>query len=281
MRIHAIQTGTVRVKERQRHGVGRGPTRVVRTMASREWTEPLPILAWLIEHPEGLIVVDTGETARALEPGWMPRWHPYFRLAVRLQVEPDQEIGPQLERLGFSASDVRQVVLTHLHTDHVGGLHHFPRSEVLLDRAEADFALGRLGKLRGYLPHRLPEWFEPTRVDFEPEPFGPFARSRPLTDAGDVVLLPTPGHTPGHMSVAVRTAGGPVVLLAGDTSYTQALMIDGVADGVTGDVAGAQGTLARIRELAAAEPTVYLPSHDPDGPRRLDAMETVEASASS
>ncbi len=69
MRIHAIQIGTVAVKTRQRAGVGHGLRRRIFTLTDAAWTEPLPIYAWLIEHPEGLIVVDTGETARATEPG--------------------------------------------------------------------------------------------------------------------------------------------------------------------------------------------------------------------
>ena len=151
MRIHAIQTGTVAVKERQVRGRGRGPLRAVGTMLDRSWTPPLPILAWLIEHDEGPIVVDTGETARASQPGYFPAWHPYFRLAVREWVTPEQEIGPQLERLGFRARDVRRVVLTHLHTDHAGGLGHFPASDILVGRDELAFAAGALGRVRGYL----------------------------------------------------------------------------------------------------------------------------------
>ena len=46
----------------------------MRTLADKRWTAPLPILAWAIEHPEGLIVVDAGETARATEPGYFPVW---------------------------------------------------------------------------------------------------------------------------------------------------------------------------------------------------------------
>jgi glyoxylase-like metal-dependent hydrolase (beta-lactamase superfamily II) len=272
VRIHAIQTGTVAVKERQRHGRGRGPTRLVITMLDRDWTEPLPIHAWLIEHDEGLILVDTGETARTTERGYFPRWHPYFRLGVREWVRPEQEIGPQLERLGFSPRDVRRVVVTHLHTDHAGGLHHLPASEILVNRTELDLASGAMGRLRGYLPHRWPHWFRPTPVDFDDEPFGAFASSRRLTEAGDVTLLPTPGHTAGHMSVAVRTDDR-LVLLAGDASYTQSLMLDGLADGVTNDEATARDTLRRIRRLTEAEPTVYLPSHDPDSARRLRTLE--------
>jgi glyoxylase-like metal-dependent hydrolase (beta-lactamase superfamily II) len=272
MRIHALQTGTVAIKERQRAGKGRGPARLVVTLADRRFTPPLPILAWLVEHPEGLIVVDTGETARALEPGYFPRWNLYFRLGVREQVRPEEEIGPRIEALGFSPGDVRHVVLTHLHTDHAGGLHHFPSSQIHVSRTELGLATGRLGKVYGYLPHRWPQWLAPRPVDFDAGAFGPFATSHALADG--VTLLPTPGHTPGHLSVAVRTDDR-IVLLAGDTSYTQALMLAGAADGVTTDVAADRATLGRIQALARTEPTVYLPTHDPDSARRLAALEVA------
>src|SRR3954465_15837039 len=132
MRIHPIQTGTVTVRERQRRGQGHGQARVLRTLFDSRWTEPLPVLAWLVEHPEGLIVVDTGETAAAGRPGHFPRWHPYYRRCVRFQIGPEDEIGPAVEKLGFSPADVRWVVVTHMHTDHAGGLFHFPRSEVVV-----------------------------------------------------------------------------------------------------------------------------------------------------
>ncbi len=80
MRIHALQTGTVAIKQRQRQGVGLGTRRRLNTLFDSAWTEPLPIYVWVIEHPEGIIVVDTGETARAAEPGYFPWWHPYYRL---------------------------------------------------------------------------------------------------------------------------------------------------------------------------------------------------------
>src|SRR5712691_2578309 len=76
MRIHAIQTGTVAIKTRQLSGRGPGALRPIITLLDTTWTEPLPIYTWVIEHPEGLIVVDTGETARVAEPGYLPWWHP-------------------------------------------------------------------------------------------------------------------------------------------------------------------------------------------------------------
>lgn len=281
MKIHALQTGTVQVHERQRAGSGRGLLRFANTLLDRSWTEPLPIWVWVIEHPEGILVVDTGETARTSDPGYFPRWHPYFRMGVREHVTPDQEVGPRLRALGIRPADVRWVVMTHMHTDHAGGLSHFPKSEVLVTEVEYRDACGFAGKVRGYLPHRWPEWLAPTLVRFRPEPFGPFPESIRLTEAGDVTLIPTPGHTRGHMSVVVPL-GERLLLLAGDTSYTEANMKTGKVDGVS-SVGGGEGaaarTLARIRELGLGAELIYLPSHDPGSGRRLEAAVAAAAAA--
>jgi glyoxylase-like metal-dependent hydrolase (beta-lactamase superfamily II) len=270
--IHAIQTAAVRIRANQVRGQGHGALRLLRTYTGLAWSNWLPIYAWVIEHPEGLIVVDTGETVRVADPGYFPRWHPYFRRGLQERVRPDEEIGPQLENLGLDPHHVRWVVLTHLHTDHAGGLHHFPQSDILLDRREYAAAAGLRGRLRGYLPNRLPTWLRPTFIDFLPVPFGPFQRSLPVTAAGDVVIVPTPGHTVGHVSVVVRT-GEMTYFLAGDTSYTQALMLEGQVDGVAPDETAARDTLYRIRTLARREPLVYLPAHDPASADRLSRQQ--------
>ena len=162
MKIHAIQTGTVAITRKWREGVGHGQLRLVHTLLDREWTEPLPIYAFAIEHPEGVIVVDTGEDARASQRSYFARWHPGVR-AFREWVEPDQEIGPQLERLGIRPGDVRRVVMTHLHTDHAGGLGHFPANEILVTRSELEFASSLGGRVRGYVANgHWRAWFNPT-----------------------------------------------------------------------------------------------------------------------
>lgn len=62
MKIYPIRTGSVWVKKAQRQGVGSGVARRARMFLDTEWSEELPILAWLIDHPEGPFVVDTGDT---------------------------------------------------------------------------------------------------------------------------------------------------------------------------------------------------------------------------
>jgi N-acyl homoserine lactone hydrolase len=274
VKIHAIQTGTVAIKELQRNGQGHSRRSFARIFADRDWTEPLPILAWLIEHPEGLIVIDTGETARTGERGYFTPWQPYFRLGVREWVQPAEEIGPQLRALGFSPADVRWVVLTHFHTDHAGGLANFPDSEIVATNGDYQLARGLLGKARGFLPQHWPDWFAPTLIEPGDTRFGPFAASTTLTAAGDVHLLPTPGHTPGHLSVALED-GDDVFFFAADASYTERLMLDGVVDGVSPDPALARETLGRIQELVTRRPTVYLPTHDPESVARLTERRVV------
>ncbi|MGI9098485.1 MAG: MBL fold metallo-hydrolase [Solirubrobacteraceae bacterium] len=175
MKIHAIQTGTVAIKTRQVEGVGHGSRRRLNMFLDRDWTDPLPIYAFAIEHPEGVIVVDTGETARACEASYFPSWHPYFRYGVREWVAPEEEIGPRLQRLGIAPGDVRWV------------------------------------------------------------------------KAGDVTIVPMPGHTPGQIAVLVED-GDHVVLLAGDSSYTEELMLRGIVDGPSSDDATAPGDPDDARE---------------------------------
>lgn len=267
MRIHAIQTGTVAIKTKQVNGQGSGALRLLNTMLDHTWTEPLPIYAWVIEHPEGLIVIDTGETARATKPGYFPWWHPYYK-SVREWVRPEEEIGPQLRALGFPPDDVRWVLLTHFHTDHAGGLYHFPKSQILVSQDEYQAARGLQGQLKGYLPQHWPRWFAPTLLDFAPRPFESFTRSYPLTKAGDVHLVATPGHSVGHYSVVVQEDEH-ALFFAGDTSYTERLMLEQSIDGVTSNIAVYQETSHQILTFLQSTPTVYLPSHDPDALARL------------
>jgi N-acyl homoserine lactone hydrolase len=273
MRIHAIETGRVRIKQAQIEGRGHGTWRQLQPILSSEWADWSPVYASAIEHPEGVIVVDTGAAAHLKS---LPRWHPYFRFAVRFDIEPEQEVGPQLRGLGIGARDVKTVVLTHMHIDHDGGLAHFPHSRILASAGEIARASGIAGAMLGYLPKRWPKWFAPEPLAWQPTACGPFASSARISAAGDVIAVPTPGHTPNHLSVVVRD-GDHEIMLAGDASYLESTMLSGTVDGVSPDETVAAATLARIREFCSQRPTVYLPAHDPHAAQRLRQSRTVGA----
>ena len=267
MKIHAIQTGLVRIKGAQVEGRGHNRmTRQLAIFADRNWTDWLPTYAWAIEHREGVIVVDTGQGAHLLETG--KSYHPYARWEVAFRIDPEEEIGPQLRALGIGPRDVKRVILSHLHMDHDGGLAHFPNSEILVAAGEIRTASGWAGRIRGYLPQRWPSWFDPAPFELAAEPFGPFARSRKLTDAGDIVAVATPGHTADHVSILVQDEDI-TFFLAGDASYNESLMLAGKVDGVSPDERTSSSTLNAIKSFALAHPTIYLPTHDPQSAIRL------------
>ena len=272
--IYAVQTGTVDIKTAHRI---RKPGGLIRVFTDSRWTEWLPIYTWVIDHLEGIIVVDTGETSKSSDPAYYPYWHPYYRYSLRMNVRPEDEIGPQLRGMGITHEDIKTLVLTHFHTDHAGGLYHFPGTEILASGSDHRLASGFGGRLRGYLPNRWPEWFSPELIAFEPEAFGPFEQSYKVTKAGDVLIVPTPGHTPGHVSVLVNTEDV-IFFLAGDTSYSESLLIKRTPDGVSPRASVAIDTIDRILRLADSRPLVYLPTHDPESVDRLTQKRTLGTS---
>ena len=168
------------------------------------------------------------------------------------------------------------MILTHLHTDHAGGLHHFPRSEILVSDEELALAKGFAGRLRGYLPNRWPQWFAPRSIDFEPKALGPFDRSHLVTSDGTVVVVPTPGHTRARFVVVVD--GDVNYFLAGDTTYTQQSLVEEQVDGVSPSEAVSLLTMQRIVRYARSQPMIYLPAHDPESGDRLAKRITVPVS---
>ncbi|MDX1995319.1 MAG: N-acyl homoserine lactonase family protein [bacterium] len=276
LRLHSIQTGWVAVKAAHRQFTGPDGTGLAAIALDPRWTEWLPIHTWVIEHPEGMIVIDTGETARMAEKDYTtcdPGTNFFYRSFLRFNVTPEEEIGAQLRTLGIPPAEVRWVVQTHLHSDHVGGLSAFSQSDVLVPSQDYPSALGTL-----YC--RYPDWLNPTRVEFTPGHLPGhlphFPRTKSLTRAGDVLIVPTPGHTEGHQSV-VLLDGDTTYFFAGDTSFTEAQLLAGKLGGIALKPREGRETMRQIRAYAGSRPTVYLPSHDPDSRRRLLEQATIQS----
>lgn len=219
MRVLTLTTGAVRAK---------AGARGVRRYLVDDWRDAtMPVHAFLVEHEAGLVLFDTGQTARATEPGWFPGWQPFFRLS-RFELGPEDEVVPQLRRHGIDPADVATVVLSHLHTDHVGGIDAFAGSRVLVSELEWRRGTGLGGRIRGYLPQHWPPGLRPELVTPAGPPVGPFPASHDLLGDGSLLLVPTPGHTPGHLGL-VALAGDAGWLLAGDMAHTAAEIDPAVA----------------------------------------------------
>lgn len=164
MHVHALTTGTVRVKDAFLHARS-GPTRQLRLFAPGPFSDPLPIHAWLVEHEGQRILVDTGETAAAGDI-------PFARFAVR----PEDELPQALAAIGVTPGDVDQVVLTHMHGDHMDGAVHLDQP-VLVQDTELAYAHSPISRVfQRVLRQPIPEG-----VDFRPAALdgGPFGASPP------------------------------------------------------------------------------------------------------
>jgi glyoxylase-like metal-dependent hydrolase (beta-lactamase superfamily II) len=120
----------------------------------------------------------------------------------------------------------------------------------------------------------------PAGVDWKPYaldggPFGAFARSRPLTDDGRIVLVDTQGHSPGHVSVICIDDDGRHVMLAGDTSDSLEQLHAPRPDAIAPKPEIYVNTMRRILEHGREHATVYLPSHDPETVARLEGLVTL------
>ena len=202
MRIRRLTTGRVRGKQRSRG---------VRRYLPGGWSpDTLPVHAFAVEHPDGVCLFDTGQTARAAASRLPPLVAP-VPPASALRARAGDEVAAQID-----PASVRWVVLSHLHTDHIGGLRAFRHAEVLVSQTEWERAAGARGRIRGYLPQHWPKEIEPVLVTFTDPPVGPFPASHDVVGDSSLLMVPLPGHTPGHAGLLVDRT----ILLAGDAPTT-------------------------------------------------------------
>ncbi len=270
MKIHALHTGMLHIRRAHYRGIGIDRwTRLASWQLMPGFAPPIPMLAWLIEHPEGLLLVDTGETIRAQhDPAYFPdSVRPFYKNSFRFDMQPSQEASAQIRTLGYDPADVRTIILTHSHMDHSDGLAQFPQAEVLISQREwHDVQNGWM--MHGAVFPRWPASQKKTVIDYLPESIGAFDESYPVTKDSCIRIVPTPGHTMGHQSVIVQDEGISY-FLAGDTSFTEAGLFSNQVDGVTHSAQASHATRHKIRQLAQDIPLVYLPSHDPQSIIRL------------
>ncbi|WP_205695480.1 N-acyl homoserine lactonase family protein [Conexibacter sp. SYSU D00693] len=264
MKVHALTTGTVRLKDAFLHARS-GWRRQPALFAPGEWSAPHPIHCWAVEHDGRVVLVDTGETRAGSDLPF-----------VRFEVGEDDELPAALARAGLDAAAVDEIVLTHLHGDHMDGLVHLRGRPVHVHAPELAFARSPRGRVQSRLfKQPLPDGVDWQPLELDGGPFGAFAASRPLTPDGRIVVVATPGHTDGHVSVVCVDDDGRHLLLAGDTTDTLDQLHARRPDAVSPKPGVQVATIDRILAHAREHPTVYLPAHDPASAERLAAATTV------
>jgi glyoxylase-like metal-dependent hydrolase (beta-lactamase superfamily II) len=281
-RVARFSTGTVDIHPQHAHR-GRSPM-YWWILTSRRWLRARPINVYVIEHTNGLVVFDTGQDrASVTEPDYFPDGPAgliYRRLAT-FHVNEDDTLTAGLERLGYRTSDVTTAVISHLHQDHIGGVAEIAHADLLVSASEWRSLHRPLAEPRGLLRAHIDvpglTW---TPVDFEaltdPD-LHPFTRGHDLFGDGSMVILPTPGHTAGSMSLLVRRGEGVPLLLVGDLTYDIHAFEQGVTSGV-GSRRQLRATRGRVLELRSSHPDMQiLAAHDPAAARLLDAATATTA----
>lgn len=282
MSITILETGTVAIRPSHRTQPAGRPVllRRARVLTDRRWTAPLPINTYLVDHPEGPILFDTGESPRASHGhgGYFPWWQPFFHLAVDIQVGEDESIGARLRQRGLAPADLKAVVVSHLHHDHGDGLPDLVGAPIYVSPEHwSAFKHPFHATMEGMVPQQWPDAFEPLLLNPVGPAKGPFERTYPITDDGTVYAIDTPGHMAGHISLVAEIDGVSYILL-GDATYDQDLLDAEQTDGVNANPRQAIETLRKIKEYARSHPTVLLPAHDPHAARRLANTEIYRPS---
>ncbi len=199
----------------------------------------MPVPTFLIEHPKGLVLFDTGCNLKIIEQG--AGYIGDFAGSIDIRFTRDDVVDAQLRHHGYQPSQVKYVVLSHGHFDHAGGLAMFPGAQFFAMRGELPNALWPGGDARGFVfddiaPARNFKWTEP-------------ADDLDLFGDGSLLMLKTPGHTPGECSLAVRLKNQ-TVILTGDTLHTRAQLQS--LEPLAGDYDPQQASES-IKRLAAME----------------------------
>ncbi len=236
-----------------------------------------PALAALIVHPdEGPMLFDTG-----YDPAFMAATDPFperlYRWATPVTLEPGQAVADQLPAFGFTPDDIRAVVVSHFHGDHIAGLTRFPRARIFCARAglnqirrKSRFARVRHGLLAALAPGDV----DARAVFFEDRPqvalgpdMMPFGTGADLLGDGSLLAVQLPGHCPGHWGLLVRQTDDRTRFLIADAAWSSGAVRDDVppprlTTALLGDTGTYRETLNALHRLWARNPELIVtPSH--------------------
>jgi N-acyl homoserine lactone hydrolase len=173
----------------------------------------VPIPVFLIEHPKGRVLFDTGLHADC-QHNPAGRLGPRLAGLFRIGFQPGEEISARLEAIDRDPGKIDLIINSHFHFDHVGGNALIPNATMLVQRREWEAGMDPdTAARRGFNPRDFDLGHKSRLVDGEHDVFGD----------GSVVCQPTYGHTPGHQSLRLRLDRGEVVLAADACYFCQTL----------------------------------------------------------
>lgn len=245
----------------------------------------IPALFACIGHPQaGPVLFDTGYSER-----FFRETDPFparlYRLVTPVDFEKGQSAAERLHAAGLDPDDIRHIVISHFHADHVAGLRDFPNAEFLYEREALD-SMRRLKGIgavkRGFLPGLLPDDFDRRARPFLPQsrievpqdllPGFPFRHITDVLGDGSLLAVDLPGHAYGQIGLLLRTEKGPVLLCA-DAAWSAAAYREnrppsGLAGIIMPDRKAYASSFRALRQLHEAFPELtIIASHCPEAER--------------
>lgn len=244
------------------------------TLSDGSWRpKDYPAMPMLIVHSEeGPILFDTG-----YDPAFLAATQPFperfYRWLTPVDLAPGKDAASQCAALGFAPEDIRHLVLSHFHADHIAGTHRFVNAAIHCARAGLENAQsgGRIARTRrGILSALIPpdfaaraRFFEDARDVPLPRDMLPFERGADLLGDGSLLAVELPGHCPGHWGLVMRDAGYGLHFLVADAAWSldairRNVPPPAVTTGFLGDTARGRATLGALHHLWQRNPEVRL-----------------------
>jgi glyoxylase-like metal-dependent hydrolase (beta-lactamase superfamily II) len=238
MRLHAFDCGWLSADLHRFLTGGSGRVRV-------------PVPAYLIEHPRGLVLFDSGLHADTRVDA--EKKLGFLAKLFEVHFGAGEAVAERLEARGFDPAGVTHLVTSHLHFDHVGGHAQIPNARLVVQRREWEAGhTPELMQKNGYDPRDYELGHEIELADGELDLFGD----------GRIVCLPTYGHTAGHQSLRVRLDGGEIVLTA-DACYFRRTLEEMNLPPTVHDPQQMKESLRRLAALQAGGARLFF-GHDPE-----------------
>ena len=219
----------------------------------------IPVSMWVIDHPKGLVVFDTGNNV-AITENCKTYWAPGNCDFLKPSQKREDTIDMQLKKLGYSTDAVKVVVTSHTHLDHVGNIEMFPKAIHVLQKKEL---------YQGWWPEKFqgrttPGSFVMADIDNAREfNFLELNGDYDLFGDGSVQILSTPGHTLGHQSMKVKLASGRTIIISQDAIWMQE-NLDGYPAGLNYSVQDYTNSVNRLKFMRDLEGADLFMAHDGD-----------------
>jgi len=252
MRLHVFDTGSIDAPEGLLFRGG-------------NWLEPrsLPVLAFVVEHPDaGLVVFDTG-FSQAIADDAQGFLGSFMSRVVKPVLAEGGTLGQQMAASGLESKEVSHVVLSHMHFDHTGALEEFSGAVVVIASSERNDAEAEHWPLDGFIES---DWDEVSRwaeIDYAAEaPYATFIAHHDLLGDGSLVLIDLRGHTAGSQGMIVMLPAGPV-LITGDAAWTEESWRYAARPMMAHDMDLWWEQIWRVKKFVQLVPaTLVMPGHD-------------------